>query len=49
MVSAGANYLVGGTSSIFQPGITISEGVRRLRTAAEGAPEKPWQGQVLAE
>ena len=35
MASAGANFFVGGTSSIFQPSITISEGVRRLRIAAE--------------
>ena len=33
MVSAGANLLVCGTSSIFSPGLTISEGVRQLRAA----------------
>ena len=35
MVRAGANYLVGGTSSIFQRGLTIAEGVQRLREIAE--------------
>ena len=35
MVRAGANYLVGGTSSIFQRGLTIAEGVKRLREIAE--------------
>jgi ribulose-phosphate 3-epimerase len=37
MVRAGANWLVGGTSSIFAPGITIAEGVGRLRHIAEKA------------
>ena len=37
MVRAGANWLVGGTSSIFAPGVTISEGISRLRHAAEQA------------
>ena len=40
MVEAGANYLVGGTSSVFQRGLTIAEGVRELRTLAEGAWER---------
>ncbi len=31
MVGAGASYLVGGTSSIFARGLTITEGVRKLR------------------
>jgi ribulose-phosphate 3-epimerase len=37
MVRAGANWLVGGTSSIFAPGVTISEGVSRLRDVAKRA------------
>jgi ribulose-phosphate 3-epimerase len=37
MVRAGANYLVGGTSSIFAPGVGIAEGVADLRRVAEGA------------
>ncbi len=37
MVRAGANWLVGGTSSIFAPGLTIEEGVSRLRYVAERA------------
>ncbi|MHB0857277.1 MAG: ribulose-phosphate 3-epimerase [Anaerolineae bacterium] len=37
MAQAGANWLVGGTSSIFQQGLTIAEGVQRLRTLAEQA------------
>jgi ribulose-phosphate 3-epimerase len=38
MVAAGANILVCGTSSIFSPGLTISEGVRQLRAAlAQGS------------
>ena len=47
MVSAGANLLVGGTSSIFSPGITISEGVERLRRAAEGGRADSCRGQAL--
>lgn len=43
MASAGANFFVGGTSSIFQPGITISEGVRRLRAAAEKGRGASWR------
>lgn len=39
MVAAGANYLVGGTSSIFAHGMTLAEGVRRLREVAEGTRE----------
>jgi ribulose-phosphate 3-epimerase len=35
MVQAGANYLVGGTSSIFRSNLTIAEGTARLRRAAE--------------
>lgn len=31
MVAAGANFLVGGTSSIFAKGLTIAEGTRKLR------------------
>jgi ribulose-phosphate 3-epimerase len=31
MVAAGANFLVGGTSSIFATGLTIAEGARKLR------------------
>jgi ribulose-phosphate 3-epimerase len=31
MVEAGANFLVGGTSSIFARGLSIAEGTRRLR------------------
>jgi ribulose-phosphate 3-epimerase len=34
MVRAGANYLVGGTSSIFARDLDIAEGVRRLRLVA---------------
>jgi len=41
MVGAGANLLVGGTSSIFRPGMTIAEGVRRLRQAAEAGRREP--------
>lgn len=37
MVRSGANFLVGGTSSIFHPAVTIAEGVRRLRDVAERA------------
>jgi ribulose-phosphate 3-epimerase len=37
MVRSGANFLVGGTSSIFHPACTIAEGVRRLRDLAERA------------
>ena len=37
MVRAGANYLVGGTSSIFARGMTLTEGVRQLRKVAEKA------------
>ena len=37
MVRAGANYLVGGTSSIFARDVTIAEGARRLRAVAEQA------------
>lgn len=37
MVKAGANYLVGGTSSIFRRELTIEEGVARLRAFAEEA------------
>jgi ribulose-phosphate 3-epimerase len=35
MVAAGANYLVGGTSSVFARGLSIFEGVQRLRAVAE--------------
>ncbi|MDP2897248.1 MAG: ribulose-phosphate 3-epimerase [bacterium] len=38
MVSAGANLLVCGTSSIFSPGLTTSEGVRQLRAALARPP-----------
>jgi ribulose-phosphate 3-epimerase len=38
MVSAGANLLICGTSSIFSPGLTISEGVRQLRAALARLP-----------
>jgi ribulose-phosphate 3-epimerase len=37
MVAAGANYLVGGTSSIFRRELGIVEGVRRLREVANAA------------
>jgi ribulose-phosphate 3-epimerase len=37
MVRAGANYLVGGTSSIYAPGLTIAEGVAKLRRIAQDA------------
>lgn len=37
MVKAGANWLVGGTSSIFQRDLTIAEGAERLRRVAETA------------
>jgi ribulose-phosphate 3-epimerase len=37
MVRAGANYLVGGTSSLFMPGVSIEEGVAELRRVAERA------------
>ncbi|MHB9034870.1 MAG: ribulose-phosphate 3-epimerase [Anaerolineae bacterium] len=33
MVAAGANYLVGGTSSLFKPGIPIAEAVTQLRSS----------------
>lgn len=35
MVRAGANWLVGGTSSLFAPGVNIDEAVRQLRHAAQ--------------
>ena len=35
MVRAGANWLVGGTSSLFATGVSIDEGMRRLRHAAQ--------------
>ncbi|MFH1086309.1 MAG: ribulose-phosphate 3-epimerase [Chloroflexota bacterium] len=37
MVRAGANWLVGGTSSIWALGVTIAEGVARLRQVADEA------------
>jgi ribulose-phosphate 3-epimerase len=37
MVAAGADFLVGGTSSIFMKGATIAEGTRRLREAISGS------------
>lgn len=37
MVRAGANWLVGGTSSIFAPGLDIMEGTARLRQVSEQA------------
>jgi ribulose-phosphate 3-epimerase len=37
MVRAGANWLVGGTSSIFAPGVKITEGTSRLRQVAQQA------------
>ncbi|MGC9359071.1 MAG: ribulose-phosphate 3-epimerase [Anaerolineae bacterium] len=37
MVRAGANWLVGGTSSIFKSDLTIAEGARALRDIAEKA------------
>lgn len=37
MVMAGANWLVGGTSSIFRQGLTIAEGAAELRRIAEQA------------
>jgi ribulose-phosphate 3-epimerase len=37
MVRAGANWLVGGTSSIFKSGLSIAEGARALRDIAEKA------------
>jgi len=45
MASAGANLFVGGTSSVFQPGITIAEGVQRLRRAAEKGRAERRRGQ----
>jgi hypothetical protein len=36
MARAGANMLVGGTSSIFMKGLTIAQGVARLRASASG-------------
>ena len=41
MVRAGADYLVGGTSSIFSRGTTLADGVLRLRQVAEGAQATP--------
>jgi ribulose-phosphate 3-epimerase len=40
MIRAGANYLVGGTSSVFAKGVTISEGVSRLRCVAREAHQQ---------
>ncbi len=40
MVRAGANWLVGGTSSIFMAGMTIAEGVTRLRATALACPNE---------
>ena len=40
MVRAGANWLVGGTSSLFNSGWTIAEGVRRLRSVAQAAQKE---------
>jgi len=37
MVRVGANWLVGGTSSIFKSGLTIAEGAQALRAVAEKA------------
>jgi ribulose-phosphate 3-epimerase len=37
MAAAGANFLVGGTSSIFAKGLTIAEGTRKLRKLASDA------------
>jgi ribulose-phosphate 3-epimerase len=37
MVAAGANWLVGGTSSIFRRDLTIAEGAAELRRVAERA------------
>jgi ribulose-phosphate 3-epimerase len=37
MVAAGANWLVGGTSSVFKAGLSRAEGVRKLRELATGA------------
>jgi len=37
MVRAGANWLVGGTSSVFRRDLTIAEGTARLREMAEAA------------
>jgi len=37
LVAAGANWLVGGTSSIFRPDLTIAEGAAELRRIAERA------------
>jgi len=39
MARAGADWLVGGTSSIFIPGQPIAEGVARLRAVANGVTE----------
>lgn len=39
MAAAGANYLVGGTSSLFMPGTTIAESAARLREAARRAQD----------
>ena len=41
MVRAGANWLVGGTSSLFAPGVTIDEGVPPLRSAAQRGQSQP--------
>ncbi|MBC7234768.1 MAG: ribulose-phosphate 3-epimerase [Chloroflexi bacterium] len=40
MVRAGANWLVGGTSSLFNPKWSVAEGVQRLRQVAEEARTK---------
>jgi len=37
MTLAGANWLVGGTSSVFMPGLTIAEGTAKLRRIAVAA------------
>jgi len=44
MVRAGANWLVGGTSSIFRRDLTIAEGAARLREVAEAARQETWAG-----
>jgi len=49
MARAGANFFVAGTSSIFQRGITIAEGVRRLRIAVEDGRQETWRRRTLRQ
>ena len=46
MVRAGANYLVGGTSSIFAEGLSIEEGVRKLERIAREARHRDAEDRV---